>query len=909
MKLNVNVLPVALVTALLVFFLPTFASAQIQTEDYTFSDSSFRTRTQAAPRELVLELWHSSQSRTSAQELTVGDWREDPRVRYVWLEPAGLTVAAVFATWPLIPGDGRNNDVSPADLASALGLQQLEDVTADVVAQRTALFFRNNAPQFGIDPDQMGEPIATQANGDLWHVSIPQVVSGVDVRFSRLSASISHGNLIAFGTDRWQDVSVSSQPLVEAGIAVDIILGTLEYLHDASILGEPQLVFRLVENEDWGSAIGVGFDHRLVWEILVQLPGQAGAFRASVDAHNGDVLALVDTNHYHDTGEPHFHLTEPGTIKDPSVFEPSVPEPVVGHVIGSVYPAGSTEVCNSPGMEPESCGEAQPGWPMPYADVEGDLVSSSFADSAGMFEHSLLWSAYPVSAFQVTTELQGRYVTVTDDPIPASDTYDTSGACGPLSETQLSSIDLGGDNGHHYCDVPSSAMSSGNTAGARTAYYALNRIIDNGRGWIPSLAWIEENIQTGINMHPFGPLGMVLTLCNAFYSEYSESILFMAGGSYPGTTWHCREAAENAPVAYHEWGHSLDDHDAAPGMSNSAEGYADLTALFHARNSCIAEGFYGPSSAAPCGVSSDGLGALTDSGTFVSGAPVVCALECTGFRELDHDLLETFAGGASVPAATPENWACEVCPTSSYDGPCGGQAHCEGQILGQMGWDFVNEFLPAMYDYNEDTAYMVANRLHYQGSTNVSNWYSCDCNGGLLSNDLVSHGCTTTSGLWQWLVADDDDGDLSNRTPHWDAIMAAFEEHEIGCPQFDDLTNPSEPRVCNSIGASMDIAPDIAYTFADDPADEIGLVWSAPDIYADEFWIMRSEGVGGCEDNKIRIDTIVNHIDPSARPWPILYSYRDDEVLPGRRYCYTVVSAYSDACHSKANDCRCVVAE
>ena len=58
---------------------------------------------------------------------------------------------------------------------------------------------------------------------------------------------------------------------------------------------------------------------------------------------------------------------------------------------------------------------------------------------------------------------------------------------------------------------------------------------------------------------------------------------------------------------------------------------------------------------------------------------------------------------------------------------------------------------------DSETAFLVGNRLFYQGSGNVGLWHACTCG-------VSSSGCGATNGYMQWLVADDDNGNLNDGT-------------------------------------------------------------------------------------------------------------------------------------------------
>ena len=122
---------------------------------------------------------------------------------------------------------------------------------------------------------------------------------------------------------------------------------------------------------------------------------------------------------------------------------------------------------------------------------------------------------------------------------------------------------------------------------------------------------------------------------------------------------------------------------------------------------------------------------------------------------------------------TPQNFNCVHCDSGS--GPCGKQVHCDAAPSRQAAWDFVARDLRAPpFNYDANTAFIVGNKLFYQGSGNIGAWHACTC-------PDTSNGCGATNAYMQWLAADDDNGDLADGTPHMTALYAAFSRHNIAC--------------------------------------------------------------------------------------------------------------------------------
>ena len=460
---------------------------------------------------------------------------------------------------------------------------------------------------------------------------------------------------------------------------------------------------------------------------------------------------------------------------------------------------------------------------MPFADTNL-AAPNDFANSAGIFEHS---------SGTVTTTLTGRYVAVSD-------------SCGDLSQSAGGSVALGGVNGQHDC--VSAGGSAGNTASSRSAYYELNKLAEMARGWLPGNTWLQGQLPAFVNVN---------STCNAFYG--GGSVTFFRSGD------GCRNTGELAAVFDHEWGHALDDNDANGVLSSSSEGYADIAAIFRLQTSCVGHGFFWTRDNG-CGQTADGTGFNANEAQV--GLPH-CSLDCSGVRDADWDK------HADHQPDTVTGFVCLSCnPAINPFSLCGRQVHCAAAPSRQAAWDLVaRDLRGAPFHLDSQTAFLIGNKLFYQGSGNIGNWYSCVC-------PLVSDGCGATNAYTQWLAADDDNGNLTDGTPHMTAIHAAFQRHGMSCPV---------PLPQNSgCGAGPTSAPKLTGAGGSFSAT---LSWTAVPG-ATRYWVLRSEGHAGCEFGKTRI------AETTAT------SFTDTAVANGRPYFYNVVAAgASSACFSPVSNC------
>jgi trimeric autotransporter adhesin len=486
---------------------------------------------------------------------------------------------------------------------------------------------------------------------------------------------------------------------------------------------------------------------------------------------------------------------------------------------GGVYPVTSTGICPDAGR----CGIMQTGWPMPFANT-GFAAPNNFTNSAGIYDYS---------SGTATTSLAGRFVRMVD-------------SCGAVNESSATgAINLGGANNQHDCT--SGGSSAGNTPASRSGFYELNKLAEQARGWLPSNAWLNAQLVSNMNLNQ---------TCNAFWGGGTVNFYRSGGG--------CRNTGEIAAVFDHEWGHGLDDNDAAGALSSSSEGYADIAAIYRLQTSCVGYGFFQTLNDG-CGQTADGTGFNTNEAQ--QGA-AHCDTDCSGVRDAD------WAKHSPSTPDTPANFVCTSCLVSS--GLCGRQTHCAAAPSRQAAWDLVTRDLTAApFSLDSQSAFIVGNKVFYQGSGNIGAWHGCTC-------PSTSSGCATANGYMQWITADDDNGNLNDGTPHMTAIFNAFNRHGIAC---------ATPAAQNSGCAG---GPTAASNLTVTPGSfSASLSWTAV-AGATRYWVFRSEGHAGCNFGKALIATV------NA---PTL-TFTDTQLANGRTYYYNVVGVgASAACYGRVSNC------
>ncbi|HEX6203536.1 MAG TPA: endopeptidase, partial [Thermoanaerobaculia bacterium] len=559
-------------------------------------------------------------------------------VRRGFVDPRSGAATSILDRWPLIPGSGAGNRVGLADLSRRIG-RPVAEVDGAAVADAVLAAIVERRGLLGIDPAQLGPPRAVAATADLWQVSVPQLYRGIPVRHGRVAATIGHGNLVVLGTETWGDVrGLSTVPrwtAEQARATADDFLGGAssrdEVLRAPALEIVPTAPPEHQEGERFAGPIGLGYRHRLVWTWAFRRPPGDATWEVIVDAHDGTLLAFQDLNQY-----------------------------AVRSITGGVYPSTSTEVCPTPG----TCGTMHGSWPMPFADT-GLAAPDDFANSAGFFE----WAGG-----DTTTTLDGLFVRIVD-------------SCGGIANSsQTGAIDLGGANGQHDCVT--GGGSAGNTAASRSAFYELNKLAEQARGWLPANGWLQSQLTANVNIN---------SACNAFWNGFTVNFYRSGGG--------CRNTGEIAAIFDHEWGHGLDANDANAFLSNSSEAYADVAAIYRLQDSCLGHGFFATVDDG-CGQTSDGTGFNADEAQV---GPPHCDTDCSGVRDAD------WLRHADQTPDTALGFVCSSCSTGS--GPCGRQVHCAAAPVRQAAWDLVARDLQAPpFDYDGQTAFLIGNKLFYQGS-------------------------------------------------------------------------------------------------------------------------------------------------------------------------------------------------
>ncbi|QSQ15646.1 hypothetical protein [Myxococcus landrumensis] len=359
----------------------------------------------------------------------------------IYIDAVTGTASNIQGPVPLIPGDGVGNKLTLGSVGKQLG-RSVGKVDGAVVADLVYKFIEANREAMGVDMRQLGHARVDQISADLWQISIAQELQGIPVRFGRIAATISHGNLILLGTESWTNVDVSPMPLVDAERATMLAHERFALMESpAEIWMAPTLEVAPVSIP--GAGFGQGMGHQLVWTYGFTLQGEHERWKATVDASTGEVLALEDDNRYIDA-----------------------------RVRGDVYVFTNTGIPAScaPGSY---CGSSQAAYPMPWANVS----SGGFTDGYGVYN----WTSGTV-----TTSLQGQYIRIND-------------TCTNPATPSVASGEINTGTGIMSPCQPTGATTR--SSAARSAFYELNRIHELARSWLPNNAWLNSAMTANVNIN------------------------------------------------------------------------------------------------------------------------------------------------------------------------------------------------------------------------------------------------------------------------------------------------------------------------------------------------------------------------------------------------------------------------
>jgi trimeric autotransporter adhesin len=398
-------------------------------------DSAVHTKVYRHPDLSISNLYQpATRSQSAAMQQRLSALGMSPEGAHVDLRSGRF--GTLITSVPMIPGSGAGNQ---------LGWQKAapRDEAGLKVAAWDAFenYLRGNLAALNIDPSEIGSgrKVTVARQGDLISIYAPRTVGGVPVRDSYVTMVINHGNMVLMGSHNWGDVRLSPVPNLTVDAAREVLRRHLDAVAFTAEWKKPHLVIVPTAQGDVRKITeGEGFNYRLAWAVAPRIDGDFGSWEGLIDAHNGELIAFEDTNHYATTRQ----------------------------VVGGVVPISND------GVVPD--GIEQLGWPMPNANLGGGLFTNSEGDLQSCVDGN------------VTSTLSGTFVSMSDN-------------CGAISLTSAGNIDFGASGGSD-CTTPGFG-GAGNTHASRSGFYELNRIKQLASSQLPNNEWLKGQLTANMNIN------------------------------------------------------------------------------------------------------------------------------------------------------------------------------------------------------------------------------------------------------------------------------------------------------------------------------------------------------------------------------------------------------------------------
>ena len=408
-----------------------------------------------------------------------------------------------------------------------------------------------------------------------------------------------------------------------------------------------------------------------------------------------------------------------------------------GKVAGGIFlNSPDTNLDTVPGQNCSGAKDMDPQVMVPFFDVtlRGLPVLNPISSIGGMYRFAGVGQAY--------SSLDGAYFDANDSWFPTD----------PDVYAYLNyELDLG-TGGVDF--VSSSIIQDPTTSAARNAYYHLNRARLLAIQWLENLEWLYTTVPVYVNFQNH---------CNATWSGagygtfYASSCLF-AGICSGGNRWICHNSGESASIMMHEWGHGIDNNiGSGQGDISTSEGVGDVMSFFNSHEDCLAPGFLIWDQCCvkpPC----------TDGIVYAYMANAACRAK--GALRSAESYEDQFATNpiATDADCTTDNvmTRCYTCD-DWYCGPLSREGHCEGQVLPQAIWD-LRKALQAEPQHLINGSWKYTEYLFY----------------GTLAYGAEVYLSILPDNYYDGLLAiDDDDGDLTNGTPHGGLIHDNYGLHDL----------------------------------------------------------------------------------------------------------------------------------
>eukprot|EP00970_Alexandrium_tamarense_P011795 scaffold2570_cov223-Alexandrium_tamarense.AAC.21 len=811
------------------------------------------------------------ESIASIQEMKV-NLGVNGRIRNAIVDVRSGRVSSIHLREPILPGKGSGNHLlwsvdtntnqDDNEEEQHDGRPRNDDEWSELAIEAVKHWVLNHESEINIDSSQLfadgSVRTGVHSNGDTIQLHMQRTFKNIPVIGSRAFGTVKLGNLISFGLEKWGDLpdDFAVQPDITKEKAFELVAsyagielidsfpvesdtdeGSDRQDSSSNLFEEAEPSSRVSssaslhqqylspDQSHGGTDDGNGME--LCKSELQILTLAQGSLRSIVNSRNRirkGVLSKMGNSNFSNgyTYQLVWRICPKFKGQKQEIMEAYVSArngKIYSFVDKVDYFAASGSVYPSSNDGYELGGVLQSGWPMPFMQVGFSEVT----DTGGNFFHTDYDS---VSYF-------GPYVNIQDN-------------CGLANMNVSGDFDWGGSNVHsciHTLRLPPPPPLSGDTPGygglgnthaSRTGFYELNRIMEIARSRLPTNDWLQKRLTSNMNIDDN---------CNAYWDGFTVN--------FYRNSDNCANTGEIAGIFDHEC-KSIQSTEYPSGdtawiamtlpvefQSLAEKELQIFIQLFGAfGDSCIGRGFFHNMK---CNSIGD-----------------PCINDCTGVRDIDYENRES-----GMPHTV--TWS---------NANCGDKVHCIGLVYSEAVWSLWKRDLPELYGIDDSSALEIVTRLTYIAAGNVASWFS--------ESNAPYAGCGGNSGYLSYLQADDDDGDLSNGTPHMKAIFAAFDRQEIGC---------QTPRVQDfGCSGSPDIAPDVTVV----PKNNRNEVSWTSVRGASNYQVLRTEGVHSCDQGKVLLATV-----PSTT-----LSYKDSGLQNGREYYYIVIAKGSnDSCFGPSSQC------
>ena len=195
----------------------------------------------------------------------------------------------------------------------------------------------------------------------------------------------------------------------------------------------------------------------------------------------------------------------------------------------------------------------------------------------------------------------------------------------------------------------------------------------------------------------------------------------------------------------------------------------------------------------------------------------------------------------------------------SGSGPCGRQVHCDAAPSRQAAWDLVaRDLTAAPFNMTLNDAFLVGNKVFYQGSGIIGSWHACTCPSDVrrLRRDQRVHGLARGRRRQREPGRRD--------APHDGPVRGVQQAQHRLRDTHADRTAAARARQRRRPALSVAVG-----------VNSLGLSWTAVPG-ATSYRVLRSEGFAGCDFGKAVIATVAGT------------SYTDPDVANARTYSYVV---------------------